>query len=327
MTTFATPLRLFQTFDPDIVQAMPDGTEGSSDEMIIRNVVVATDCLNRNGWRTIPEGISFANYAKNPVILWGHDARDPENVLGHASVRLENGRVIADLTFDSSNAKAVSIYEKLRNRTIKAFSIGTQPTRVHYDDNDDLVIDACDLVEISVCAIGADPDALLAASLDNFRTEFNLTSKIEDLTGKIEDLSEQVDTLKASLASTQADLDKANALVSTLQAREKAGKVEALLARGKAEGKVLPAMITSLQKAGMADPAWLEEHIQCLPVVQALTQDTAKAQVMGMGTLAASSTGYHGKAYADMSNVERERLARENKDLFDVLRASFVASK
>ncbi len=106
------------------------------------------------------------SYEQNPIVLWGHDPSQPENVLGQgASIEtsMDGAETWATLALDDDiNPKAALVWKQLLKGTLRCVSIGFIP---HTEElqNDVPVLKDNELLEISVVAIPANPRAVALA--------------------------------------------------------------------------------------------------------------------------------------------------------------------
>lgn len=129
--------------------------------------------LNQEGW-------SLKRYEKNPIIGYQHevyggwDGSDPDNIIGKARVYVEDGQLLADITFETKdiNEKAEKIYKKLLFGSLNAVSVGFLPIGKGNWGKGDEAIDGSnptyyyagqELLEISVVNIPSNPNAVRRA--------------------------------------------------------------------------------------------------------------------------------------------------------------------
>jgi HK97 family phage prohead protease len=135
---------------------------------------ISTDAIDREQDRIDLAGWDLANFARNPVVLWGHDAsRLP---IGRAfDVTLDRGALKASIEFIPPDTPeggqfAESVYRLARGGFIAATSVGFRPLKWDYTRDtsrgaDDWFpgIDFAEqeLVELSIVTVPANPDALI----------------------------------------------------------------------------------------------------------------------------------------------------------------------
>jgi HK97 family phage prohead protease len=143
-------------------KALADGTrsvrfcfsDGSIDRM--------GDTIDPNGWDT-------SDFDANPVALWAHDSSQPP--IGRAgNLAVEGGRLMGDIEFAPTEtyAFADTVYRLVTGGFLNAVSVGFLPTEYSFVDNDPergfgIDFKKQQLLEISVCPIPANPNALAAA--------------------------------------------------------------------------------------------------------------------------------------------------------------------
>lgn len=129
--------------------------------------------LNQENW-------SLKRYEKNPIIGYQHevyggwDGSDPDNIIGKARAYVEDGQLLADITFETKdiNEKAEKIYKKLLFGSLNAVSVGFLPIGKGSWGKGDEAIDGSnptyyyagqELLEISVVNIPSNPNAVRRA--------------------------------------------------------------------------------------------------------------------------------------------------------------------
>jgi HK97 family phage prohead protease len=117
------------------------------------------DTLSASGWQ-------LADYKRNPVILFGHDASSPP--IGRASnIRVEGDRLMGDVEFASAAVYpfADQIYRLLRARFLNACSVGFQPLKWSFSRDPDrpygIDFEKNSLLEVSIVNIPANAAALV----------------------------------------------------------------------------------------------------------------------------------------------------------------------
>jgi HK97 family phage prohead protease len=127
------------------------------------------DAVDLMGDTIAAAGWDLANFLRNPVALWAHDSSAPP--IGSASnVGVEGNRLLGDIAFAplETYAFADTIYRLLLGKFLRAVSVGFLPTK-HLFVQDDPArpwgIDFLEqsLLEISVCPVPANPNALAEA--------------------------------------------------------------------------------------------------------------------------------------------------------------------
>lgn len=103
------------------------------------------------------------SYEQNPLILWGHNPDEPENVLGRGiSLDLNKGGksfVTAQFDDESVNPKAGLVFRQLLAGTLRCVSAGFIPHTIDTEDDTPVLKDN-ELLEISIVPIPANPRAV-----------------------------------------------------------------------------------------------------------------------------------------------------------------------
>lgn len=117
------------------------------------------------------------NYRKNPVVLLGHDTRSLP--IGRATrVEQDDDGLITDIVFDDFDPVAQLVEKKLAAGSLNAVSVSFRPGREEKPRGrgEPGVWRDVELLEISVVAVPADPNALMVRALLNGRTRSNYPS-------------------------------------------------------------------------------------------------------------------------------------------------------
>jgi len=127
------------------------------------------DRVDRMGDTIDAAGWDLSDFERNPVALWAHDSSAPP--IGAASnVAVEGNRLMGDIAFAPAEtyAFADTVYRLVLGRFIRAVSVGFMPVRYRFCDSDGERAGGIDfleqsLLEISVCPVPANPNALAEA--------------------------------------------------------------------------------------------------------------------------------------------------------------------
>jgi HK97 family phage prohead protease len=124
--------------------------------------------VDRMGDSIDPEGWELDEFERNAVALWCHDSTQPP--IGRAAnVRTEKGRLVGDIEFADADTSpfADSIYRLVRGGFLNAVSVGFLPLEYSFVNEKDrpfgIDFKRQSLLEISVCSIPANPNALVEA--------------------------------------------------------------------------------------------------------------------------------------------------------------------
>lgn len=130
--------------------------------------VFSDESVDLAGDRILVQGWKLSNFLRNPVALWSHDSSTPP--IGRAkNVKISGDRLVGDIEFATADTfpLADTIYRLLKDRFVRAVSVGFKPTSWEFSRDPDrpLGIDfrTQELLEISVCSVPCNPNALVMA--------------------------------------------------------------------------------------------------------------------------------------------------------------------
>jgi HK97 family phage prohead protease len=128
--------------------------------------------IDRHGTRILSEGIDTSKYDHNPIVLWSHDYGSPfstpslDSVIGR-TVSHSKSRASFDVVIEfAKHAKAEQALQMVREGVLSAVSVGFVPIEMHEErigNRTVTVFDSVELLEISLVAVGSNPDALVTA--------------------------------------------------------------------------------------------------------------------------------------------------------------------
>ena len=135
------------------------------------------------------------NYDKNPLILWGHNPEQPENVLGQGSdIKLNvGGKSYITAQFDEAeiNPRADMVFRQLIKRTLRCVSAGF--ITHSYDMQEDVpVLRDNELLEISIVPIPANPRAIALAYKANEISEKDAKWMVKSMQEEIKAITSQI---------------------------------------------------------------------------------------------------------------------------------------
>jgi len=112
----------------------------------------------------VQKGWVLKNFLLNSICLWSHDK---QFVIGRwLRPRIENNQLVADLELAPENTsdRVSEIVRLVKNGFIKAVSVGFRPIESEpITKTGGTRFIRSELVEVSLCAVGANPNALIAA--------------------------------------------------------------------------------------------------------------------------------------------------------------------
>lgn len=152
--------------------------------------VMSDESVDRVGDVLMASGWQLAEFRKNPVALWGHDARNPIGTW--QNVRVQGGRLIGKLVLAQRGTSGWidTLWSLIEQRVLRAVSVGFSPIKSQPIDADrpygpQRYLRQV-LLECSLVSVPANPNALaLAKSIaPEFRARVFAESGIDPLAGK-----------------------------------------------------------------------------------------------------------------------------------------------
>ena len=133
--------------------------------------IINTENVNSYGYRILTDGIDYAQYMRNPVVLFMHErdinAYKGSEVIGHCTRLYKEGTtLIAEVEFDEQDEFAKKIAGKVERGYIRMASMFAEIKEVSTEPQHILegqvyeTVTACKLVEISIVDIGGNDNAL-----------------------------------------------------------------------------------------------------------------------------------------------------------------------
>ena len=144
------------------------------------------------------------NYKNNPIVLWGHNPSEPENVLG-TSLGLETEKGEDDVSRTKStvkfseeglNPKADMVFNQIKAGILRTVSVGFIPkTFKTNEDKKDILADN-ELLEFSIVPIPANPRAVMLAYKDGTISRKDARFMIDSMNKEAQLLQEELDSDK-----------------------------------------------------------------------------------------------------------------------------------
>jgi Skp family chaperone for outer membrane proteins len=138
-----------------------------------KKFIVSDESINSYGFRILTKGIKLDTFKKNPVMLFNHMRSDDLKTEYNGPVgrwenlsKEEDNSMTADAIFDENDPKGAILSYKVENSFLNAASIGIKILKTSVDEADLLpgqiypTVTACELVEISVCDIPSNKNAI-----------------------------------------------------------------------------------------------------------------------------------------------------------------------
>lgn len=224
--------------------------------------VASTDCVDRYD-EVVEQDWILDEFEANPVILWCHDSREPPVGQGK-NTAVRGGKLETTIKFSEATERAEEAWKLYKERTMRAVSVGfiSMEMRMEKRDGRDIIILSKNvLLEISVCPIPANPEALAkmrarALTLSAIRPSEGVTADHADAVRASEETKNMDEIQKAKAA-----LDEANRLLAASNAtnsehakaltaeREKNAGIERELATERAKLSAMEGRAANLEQS------------------------------------------------------------------------------
>ena len=197
--------------------------------------IINTENVNSYGYRILTDGIDYAQYMRNPVVLFMHErgvnAYKGSEVIGRCTRLYKEGTtLIAEVEFDEQDEFAKKIAGKVERGYIRMASmfaeikeVSTQPQHILEGQVYETVT-ACKLVEISIVDIGGNDNALkLSKDGKPFQLKKIVTNTSNNMDIKVIALAlgmgenTKEEAVLSALHSLKTDKEKAEAEVVALK--------------------------------------------------------------------------------------------------------------
>jgi len=190
--------------------------------MTIKGVIGSDVSVDRQGESINPMGWKLDNFKNNPVVLYGHDYHS-KPIAKATRVWVEDGKLLFDLEFANSE-DGKEVFDLMAKGFLSAFSVGFQI--LEWDETGEFTFKSCELYELSVVPVPANPRALKGADTDTLSRVKSLNVKYKVFSKKFYKLSQK--ELEMIISKTvevtiekRAELKKAKALADKKALDEK----------------------------------------------------------------------------------------------------------
>ncbi len=162
-------------------------------------LIVNTGALDRDKDRVFPNGGKLENFLKNPMLLWGHNYREPWAVIGKATDithNIDRIEITPQLREPANDSDPQVIIRSLwESGLVRAASIGFMPLKYEENDQGGYDFTEWELLEVSLVPVPANQEALRLA--------------VKGLGGDV-DMPRLIEEVKAVIAETIIEeIDKA----------------------------------------------------------------------------------------------------------------------
>jgi HK97 family phage prohead protease len=216
------------------------GRSGEADA----GLTISTINADRDGDRVIPEGGRFANFLKNPVLMWSHGYQDiPIGTVTQLDVTAGKD-IRAAWRWLRDDPFADRVRNAWDQGIVRGSSIGYRPLASKPNSTGGLDIEDWELLELSLCAIPMNPEAVRTLKglglLDARPQEGDVVLRLvlDDDADDDPVLRIDVDELRAALRATLPELMREQ--IQQI-AREQSGRIMARISReiDRRRGRVL----------------------------------------------------------------------------------------
>ena len=185
-----------------------------TEESRVLEFIGSTDVIDRTGEVIEVEGWDLRNYKKNPVVLFGHDYRQP--AIGRAQkVWIDDGKLKFRVEFAPADVYpfADTIYKLYKNGFMKATSVGFKPIEWKFGEKPTepyRTFMKQELLEYSMVPVPANPEALIGAKelKDAWQKSVISDKEYEDFSQHLKMAFEKQEKPKEKAEKTVVDLEK-----------------------------------------------------------------------------------------------------------------------
>ena len=131
-------------------------------------MIATTPAADRDKDRVLPMGAQLDNFVKNPVLMYGHNYRDPWALIGKVGdLQVDAGGItfLPELRDPASDSDPMTVIRALwEQKLLRAASIGFTPTKWMENEIGGRDFVEWELLEISIVPIPANQNALRLAA-------------------------------------------------------------------------------------------------------------------------------------------------------------------
>jgi HK97 family phage prohead protease len=156
--------------DQKIYKVFSVETKAVDEEKGIYEAWLSTEVVDRDGDILLAEGAELENYLKNPVVLFGHEYRDPNAVVARAleviKVKGKGIKLVFQFLRRGISATADLVHDLWKEKFLNAMSVGFIPKELEErtDENNErirgYIFKLWEILEGSIVTVPANQDAL-----------------------------------------------------------------------------------------------------------------------------------------------------------------------
>lgn len=144
--------------------------------------VCSSDAVDAHGTK-LEQKWQLARYKDNPVVLFAHKSK--ELAIGQArKVEVVNGRLEATVWFTKTTELAEQVFQQVLEKTMRGISVGFIPHSYRWEkvsDDEVLVCSDIELLELSVCPVPSNPEALAKIRARAVAERSDVTSQVKSI--------------------------------------------------------------------------------------------------------------------------------------------------
>lgn len=164
--------------------------------------IISDDGVDRMNER-VEQSWDLKNYEANPIVLWGHDPSQPENVMGNSlGIETEKdgdiSRTSSTVKFSEAglNQKADMVFNMIKAGILRTVSVGFIPKTFKTDDDGNDVLADNELLEFSIVPIPANPRAVALAYKEGGISRKDANFMLSSMSKESELLQKELDNAK-----------------------------------------------------------------------------------------------------------------------------------
>lgn len=178
----AKEIEIIKSFDSEIDSVSEDNREVT--------FVITTEAKDRDGDIIRANGWNFKHWMDNPVVLWGHDYSGyPIGKGVKIWTDTESKKIYSTVKFmePDLSIEADRVYRMIKAGYLKATSVGFRSSDYEFlkDDDNGIEFKEQELLEFSVVTVPANPEALIAAGIENKDLVLEYAKQARDWATKI----------------------------------------------------------------------------------------------------------------------------------------------
>lgn len=224
----------------------------------MKEFLLSDESLNDRGCVVLTSGIRLQRFLSNPVMLLMHNRTS--GVAGRwENLRIDNRKMYATPVFDEAHEPGKSTKEKVENEFLKGASIGIENCEIEVINGVETVT-GCDLVEVSICDIPSNQNALQLYYNNNpvdFSTYLQLT--LNSKTMNEQDLKSVLQALELPDNATIQDV--LNAIETLKKGTPAEGDVKKVLSLAYKDGIIGKSELSDLTGMFKNNPMQLSTYL------------------------------------------------------------------